>query len=146
MSMRVVVWVTEGTWQGCVDAAAGLAPPDADITLLHVNDGELAEAMHGVHHGLLGRRHEHEDDVERLTGAEEQRLLEAAAERLGRPSTTRTRSGEVQHVVTRECEGADLLVCARDGRHDHPGPHSLGHHTRFVVDHAPCAVLLVWPG
>ncbi|MFD5466969.1 hypothetical protein ACFWIQ_29700 [Kitasatospora sp. NPDC127059] len=27
----------------------------------------------------------------------------------------------------------------------HPGPHSLGPATRFVVDHAPCAVLLVWP-
>jgi Na+/H+ antiporter NhaD/arsenite permease-like protein len=25
------------------------------------------------------------------------------------------------------------------------GPHSLGPVTRFVVDHAPCAVLLAWP-
>jgi len=30
-------------------------------------------------------------------------------------------------------------------RHGRGGPRSLGHATRFVVDHAPCAVLLVWP-
>ena len=40
------------------------------------------------------------------------------------------------------CEGADLLVLARDGE-PHPGPKSLSPPTRFVVDHATCAVLLV---
>jgi hypothetical protein len=42
-------------------------------------------------------------------------------------------------------EGVDLLVAARDGDRSRLGPHSLGHDTRFVVDHAPCAALLVWP-
>ncbi|MFD0502514.1 universal stress protein [Streptomyces chiangmaiensis] len=42
--------------------------------------------------------------------------------------------------------GADLLICARDGDRSRLGPHSLGPTTRFVVDHAPCPVLLVWPG
>jgi nucleotide-binding universal stress UspA family protein len=42
-------------------------------------------------------------------------------------------------------EGVDLLVAARDGDRSRLGPHSLGHATRFVVDHASCAVLLVWP-
>ena len=41
--------------------------------------------------------------------------------------------------------GADLLILARDGER-RPGPKSLGPRTRFVVDHAPCRVLLVWPG
>jgi hypothetical protein len=36
-------------------------------------------------------------------------------------------------------------VAARDGDRDHVGPGSLGYITRFVVDHAPCTVLLVWP-
>ena len=39
---------------------------------------------------------------------------------------------------------ADLLVVVRDSRH--PGPHSIGHAARFVVDHAPCDVVLVWAG
>ena len=42
-------------------------------------------------------------------------------------------------------EGADLLVCARDGDRTHLGPRSLGPASRFIVDHAPCPVLLVWP-
>jgi nucleotide-binding universal stress UspA family protein len=42
-------------------------------------------------------------------------------------------------------EGVDLLVCARDGDRARLGPHSLGPATRFVVDHAPCTLILVWP-
>src|SRR6185503_11601831 len=38
-----------------------------------------------------------------------------------------------------------LLVLARDGDHSRLGPPSLGPAARFVVDHAPCRVLLVWP-
>jgi arsenical pump membrane protein len=41
--------------------------------------------------------------------------------------------------------GADLLVLARDGDRSRLGPKSLGRADRFVVDHAPCPVLLVWP-
>lgn len=42
-------------------------------------------------------------------------------------------------------QGASLLVCARDGDPTRLGPHSLGPAARFVVDHAPCPILLVWP-
>ena len=41
--------------------------------------------------------------------------------------------------------GAALLIVARDGDRSRLGPKSLGKATRFVVDHAPCPVLLVWP-
>jgi len=41
---------------------------------------------------------------------------------------------------------ADLLVLARDGDQARLGPKSLGKATRFVVDHAACPVLLIWPG
>jgi nucleotide-binding universal stress UspA family protein len=40
---------------------------------------------------------------------------------------------------------ADLLIVARDGDRARLGPKSLGKATRFVVDHAACPVLLVWP-
>jgi hypothetical protein len=39
----------------------------------------------------------------------------------------------------------DVLVLARDGDRSRLGPHSLGPRARFVVDHAPCRVLLIWP-
>ena len=55
------------------------------------------------------------------------------------------RHGKVEHEVVRAAEGAGLLICARDGDRERLGPRSLGHATRFVVDHAPCPVLVVWP-
>jgi nucleotide-binding universal stress UspA family protein len=55
------------------------------------------------------------------------------------------RRGRAEREVVRAAEGADLLICARDGERDRLGPRSLGPATRFVVDHAPCPVPLVWP-
>jgi nucleotide-binding universal stress UspA family protein len=141
---RVVVWITEGTWAGCVDAAVALAPADAEFVLLHVTDGDVTEAVHGAFGGLLGRGRD-AADFSVMSGAAERELLAAAGKRLGRAATTEVRSGDVGHEVVGACEGADLLVCARDGTRDRLGPRSLGKHSRFVVDHAPCAVLLVWP-
>ena len=54
-TMRVLVWLVEGTWQGCVDAARPLLPPDAEITLLHVAPSEVEQAATGALAGLLGR-------------------------------------------------------------------------------------------
>jgi nucleotide-binding universal stress UspA family protein len=72
-------------------------------------------------------------------------LLADALTRFGRAARTERRRGRVEHEVVAAAEGADLLVVARDGDRSHPGPHSLGPAARFVVDHAPCQVLLVWP-
>jgi hypothetical protein len=34
-------------------------------------------------------------------------------------------------------------VLARDGERERPGPRSIGHRARFVLDHVTCRVLLV---
>ncbi|MBK7820987.1 MAG: hypothetical protein IPJ61_07895 [Tessaracoccus sp.] len=47
--------------------------------------------------------------------------------------------------MTAAAAGADYLILGRDGDMKRLGPRSLGRETRFVVDHAPCTVLLVWP-
>src|SRR5215469_13640496 len=70
---------------------------------------------------------------------------EAAAGRLGRPCTTDERHGRAEREVVAAAEGAGLLILARDGDDTRLGPKSLGPASRFVVDHAPCPVLLVWP-
>ena len=36
--MTVLVWITEDSWQACVDAVHSLAPASQDVTLLHVTD------------------------------------------------------------------------------------------------------------
>jgi len=146
----VVAWITEGTWKATVDATARAAAgmDDADLVLLHVVDAEISEALHGAFGGLLGRGARDRDPgdaVASLADAESAELLAAAEARLGRPARREVRVGRVEREVVAGCEGATLLVCARDGDHSRLGPRSLGPHTRFVVDHAPCAVLLIWP-
>ena len=63
----------------------------------------------------------------------------------GRDVRVEQRSGRVEREVVAAAEGMNLLVVARDGDLRRLGPHSLAPATRFVVDHAPCATLLVWP-
>jgi nucleotide-binding universal stress UspA family protein len=143
--MRVVVWIAETTWEACVDEASGLVPDHADITLLHVAPGDLEELAAGGRTGLLGRHPPPPPGppLRAIAEDEARALLSEAQARLGRPAETVARRGHVEREVLGACAGADLLVLARDGEH-RLGPKSLGHHTRFVVDHAPCSVLLVW--
>jgi nucleotide-binding universal stress UspA family protein len=154
-TMQVLVWLVEGTWQGLIEAARPLLPqdPEVELTLLHVTPSEVEEVATGALAGLLGRgrpgpgRH----PAERISALSEQaaaELLAAAAARLGplgRAARRQTRTGRVERVVVEAAAGADLLVAARDGDRSRLGPASLGQATRFVVDHAPCPVLLVWP-
>lgn len=148
--MKVLIWLVEGTWEGCVDAAKPVLSADAEVTLLHVTPGEISEAAAGAASGLLGRgRRSGPDLATRIQAAGElaaAELLDAAEGRLGHPTAKLQRQGRVERlVIEAAADGAELLVCARDGGRSRLGPHSLGPATRFVVDHAPCAVLLVWP-
>jgi nucleotide-binding universal stress UspA family protein len=145
----VVIWITEGTWRAGVDAALRLVPLDAPITLVHVTPAELPEAAHGAYLGLLGRGQPGRDPgrrVAQLAAVSAGELLEAAARRLGRPCQRMERRGAIEREVVTAVAGADLLIMARDGDRSRLGPKSLGKAARFVVDHAPCPVLLVWPG
>ncbi len=146
--MRVLVWVSEETWEASVDAARSFASADAVLTLLFVASTDVVEAPGGALGGLLGRRPPRRDPVRRMASASAelgQALLAAAGERLGRPAESEQRAGRPEREVVAAAAGADLLIVARDGERDRPGPRSLAPPTRFVVDHAPCAVLLVWP-
>jgi nucleotide-binding universal stress UspA family protein len=128
-------------------SAAGLNPAwaaFAGAAVLAVR----ALAAHGAYAGLLGRGHPERDPGPRLAelaAASAGELLAAAAHRLGRPCTRTERRGRIEREVVAAAAGADLLVLARDGDRSRLGPKSLGRADRFVVDHAPCPVLLVWP-
>ena len=144
----VIVWVTEGTWSACVDAARRVVPADARAVLLHVTPEEISATAHAAYAGLLGRGHPERDPGRRVAAsaaASAAELLEDAAYRLGRPCDRMECHGRVEREVVAAASGADLLIVARDGDRSRLGPKSLGPATRFVVDHAPCPVLLVWP-
>lgn len=145
----IVVWVREGTWQACVDTAARLAQAATPITLLHVTSAELPEAAHGAYLGLLGRGQPGRDPGPRLAelaASSAAELLDAAAGRLNRPCDRVERHGDPRQEVLSVASGAGLLVVAREGDQTRLGPRSLGKAIRFVIDHAPCPVLLVWAG
>ena len=147
ITRSVYVWVCEGTWRAAVDAALRLAPPGARFTLLHVTSAEVEEAARGAYAGLFGRGGR--DPAARLAeevAASAAQLLEAAADRLGQDCDRLDLQGRTERVVVAASADADLLIAARDGDQARLGPRSLGRATRFVVDHAACPVLLVWPG
>ena len=131
------MWISELGWEACADAAAGL--PASEITLLYVAEPVFPGP------GLLGR-HAPRGRYEEIAGEAAEELLDAAEERLGETAAVVHRlavPGRPEDIVIGACTGADFLVMARSGHR--PGPHSLEHANRFVVDHAPCTVLLTWP-
>jgi nucleotide-binding universal stress UspA family protein len=147
LTRSVYVWVCEGTWRAAVDAALRLAPPGARFTLLHVTSAEVADAARGAYAGLFGRRaRDPATRLEEMAAAGAGELLEAAAARLGHRCDQLELEGRTERVVVAASAEADLLIAARDGDQARLGPKSLGRATRFVVDHAACPVLLVWPG
>jgi nucleotide-binding universal stress UspA family protein len=143
--MRALIWIAENTWEACVDHARALLPADAEFTLLHVSPSDVEDlAAEGP--GLrFGRRRPPPPGPPLRAIAEEdaQTLLEQARARLDRPADVQTRRGRVEREVANACAGFDVLVLARDGK-ARLGPSSFGPRTRFVVDHAPCQVLVVW--
>ncbi|MEU6641778.1 universal stress protein [Saccharomonospora sp. NPDC046836] len=146
--MAVIVWIAEGTWPACVDAARTHAPEGAEVVLLHVIDEDIPGAAHGAFAGLLGRGRPDRDPgarLEHLAAESAEALLQGAAERFGRACVRLERTGRVEREVVAVADGANLLILARDGDRTRLGPRSLGPATRFVVDHAPCPVLLIWP-
>jgi nucleotide-binding universal stress UspA family protein len=135
-AMRIVIWVVEGTWEGCVDAALARFPADSVYTLLHVTPSDVTEAAGAATIGLFGRGTAGRRPARPYDGVADDEASNLLASRRGRVE---------REVVQAVADGVDVLVVARDGDHSRLGPRSLGHATRFVVDHAPCAVLLVWP-
>ncbi len=144
----VLVWVAERTWRACVDAARRLPAAGTRITLIHVTADDPPKAAHGAYLGLMGRRSPGRDPAARITEFADNSaagLLDAAARRLGRPCARISRHGQPEREVVTAAVDAELLIVARDGDQSRLGPKSLGKETRFIVDHAPCPVLLIWP-
>ena len=83
MAGTAIVWVAEGTWPACVDAARAWVPDGDDVVLLHVSGGEIA-AAHGALAGLLGRsRRGPEVGLDALSAEAVAGLLERAAAAAG---------------------------------------------------------------
>jgi nucleotide-binding universal stress UspA family protein len=145
---EALAWITDSAWHTVIDAIKPLAANGANITLHSVSDDEAISVVQGSFAGLLGRGRPRRDipqEIRDHTRANSDQILADAVDRLGCRATELLLHGRTEHQVVRAAANTDLLVCARDGDCSQPGPRSLGRATRFVVDHASCPVLLVWP-
>ena len=124
------------------------------LVLLHCIDSGPEQDVHMIQERLL-HHHPPERHTAEMTATQEARavaILEEAA-RAALASgyrgelQTRTLHGRPEHELVRALEelGADMvgLFPRPPSRQQHPGPHSLGHVARYIVDHAPCDVLLL---
>jgi nucleotide-binding universal stress UspA family protein len=130
-------------------AVRRLLPPDAVVELFHVIDEAPAWEL-GMQ---FARRPGHprppdfDARVRDVEGRGSTVVLERALAALGQPAATVVGRGRPEQEIVaraREVSAALVVVAARPGDVRTPAaPHSLGHVSRFVVDHAPCPVLLV---
>lgn len=96
--------------------------------------------------------HRHDPLTDEMLKAEQdsaqQTLQEALQYAPGAETLLRQGRPELEIVnAAAEWKANVILVCARAeyGEPPHIGPHSVGHVARFVLDHAPCPVLLLRP-
>ncbi len=87
------------------------------------------------------------DEAEQAAGEEALREALDTAHQLGLRAETRLERGEPEHVIVELAQQlhADLIAIRSREHGGHPpsGPASVGHTARFVLDHAPCDVLLL---
>jgi nucleotide-binding universal stress UspA family protein len=146
--MRAVIWVTEASWQSCIDQARAVVGEQDLVTIVHVSSSDVEEFAGSGRRGLLGRPAPRQDPrlaIREVADEEAEALLSAARERLGLDAGLQSRRGHVEREVLEACADADMLILTRDGERSLE-PKSLGRFSRFVVDHAPCAVVLLWAG
>ena len=142
--MRIIALIAPATWPAVVAAVREHGNDDPDIAL--VASSEPPAPLLGPPGALMGRgRLPGVVRPPELAESAAQDLLDQAAAALGAPADCQALPGPAERAVVQACADADWLILARDGDRSRLGPASLSPQTRFIVDHAPCTVELVWP-
>ena len=124
-----------------------------DLLLVHVIDVaprlRWEQTPRPLHPGSHPRseRDGYMNEAEMRSGETILAETQAEAQRLGWTAAVRLERGNPERVlvqVARETAATLLVEFARELPEGHPvlGPSSVGHTARFVLDHAPCPVLL----
>jgi nucleotide-binding universal stress UspA family protein len=152
--MRVLLAIKGSEGEGFFRRAAALTPllEAEEILLAHVIDTKARDELELGRERFLARRPLGDRRSAELTRAEEEQARAAlqfarqALVELGVPEA------RLEEIVLRgkpneelrklaEARSVDLIVVA--GRGGKPGPHSIGKTSRFLIDHAPRAVLMI---
>jgi nucleotide-binding universal stress UspA family protein len=154
--MRVLCAVGQRGGQGLIQRLTEIVGNQADCLLLHVIDTGPRKDLEDYLRGPLHRRPHHGKPPHdaALKAAEEAGSREAieeasaAARQVGLKAEPSVREGKPEKIIVQaayEMQTDLIVIWAREGAAGHPsiGPASVGHTARFVVDHAPCDVLLL---
>lgn len=151
--MRVLCCI-DGTNVEQVSKAVGalLGTETRTIGVLYVTDTGPEVQMERHRERFLRPPHPPLPRREQMRQAEEasaQEILEEGSRYLGGAEMLR-RTGRPEREIVQaavEWQADVLVICSRSPQGGGPplGPKSVGHVARFVLDHAPCPVLLVRP-
>ncbi len=122
------------------------------IAVLYVTDTEPEIQMEQQRERHLRPLHSprpRREQIQQVEGAMAQEILDEASHALGGAEMLR-RTGRPERAIVQaalEWQADLIVICSRSPNGGGPrlGPKSPGHTARFVVDHAPCPVLLVRP-
>jgi nucleotide-binding universal stress UspA family protein len=151
-AVRLLVGVGEAGAPDLLTRVGRLVPlRGQEVLLVHVVDtgvrGELQLGRERVpRRPLPPHRARAVGDAEREAARSLLDEAAAVARELGAEAYARPAEGEPGRVLcalATEHGCTAIAVGARGVRSDRPGPHSVGHTARFVLDHAPCPVVLV---
>jgi nucleotide-binding universal stress UspA family protein len=134
-----------------LDRAAALLPAHLSWTIVHVVDQRPEEELERALAALPGRHLIHardgDDRIHRSVDQlqrDVQSDVEAWLTERGREADLAFRYGipEQEIIALIEQLSADLVAI---GARPEAGPHRFSHVSRFIVDHAPCSVLVLSP-
>jgi nucleotide-binding universal stress UspA family protein len=151
--MRVLCCLDGTNSEHISRALSTLIPADERVIgLLYVTDQGPHQEIERKREGLLRPRHPSGPLLEKIQQADvtaAQDILQEGLRYLPQAETL-SRAGRPEREII-QCASewhADLIaICPRPPTFGGPavGPKSVGHVARFVLDHAPCPVLLVRP-
>jgi nucleotide-binding universal stress UspA family protein len=151
--MRVLCCLDGTNIEQVSQAVSAFLPGDAlAVGLLYVTDSGPHAEMERQRERFLRPRGPDPRLREKMREAEQyaaQDILEEGKRYFATAESIHREGRPEREIVNCAAEwGADLIVlCPRSPQHGGPalGPKSVGHVARFVLDHAPCPVLLVRP-
>jgi nucleotide-binding universal stress UspA family protein len=150
---RVLLCVDGASASQLLTAALPLVTPSARWQAVHVIDARGRLDLGALRHAIGGAGPLPPHQVEAIEEAGRQHasiVLDAAAAAfkehglLSEPGFVRVGEPGREICAAAIAASADLVVLRASRRsRPEPGPRSVGHTARFVLDHAPCPVLLI---
>ncbi len=126
-----------------------ITKPNDELVLVHVVDIGPRHDLNHLEGTIRLHHHQHEElnEAEQEAGTVTLQEARAEAERMGTRAATRLERGRPEHVIVelaQELAVDEIALLAREMPQGHPlqGPPSIGHTARFIIDHAPCDVVV----